>query len=75
MYWTSEIASVLGDAPWENGITKEELIDYAERNNAPRSLIEDLQALEDDGEPYYDFTDLVGEVPTSDYDFGWHNDD
>lgn len=75
MYWTSAIASVLGNAPWEGGITKEELIDYAERNNATPQLIEDLRALEDDGELYYELEDLVGEVPTSDQDFGWYDEE
>ncbi len=73
MYWTSTIASVLGDAPWEGGITKEELIDYAERNNVMPSLIEDLRALEDDGECYYNPQDLF-EVPTTDLDFGYTDD-
>jgi hypothetical protein len=75
MYWTSEIASVLGNAPWEGGISKEELIDYAERNGAPSSIMEDLRALEDDGELYYGFEDIGVESPTSDADYGYNGDD
>ena len=38
MNWTYEIASVLGSAPWEDGMTKAELIEFAERNGASRTL-------------------------------------
>ena len=75
MYWTSAVASFLGNAPWEGGITKEELVDYAERNGAPQTLLDDLRALEDDGEEYFDLEDLGIEVPTSDSDFGWYGEE
>lgn len=45
MNWTYEIASVLGSAPWEDGMTKAELIEFAERNGASRTLLEDLKEL------------------------------
>eukprot|EP01133_Synstelium_polycarpum_P014697 gene14697-17374_t len=47
MYWTLELASHLEDAPWP--ATKDELIDYGIRSGAPVEVIENLQALEDDG--------------------------
>jgi hypothetical protein len=50
MYWTLELASHLEDAPWP--ATKDELIDYAIRSGAPMEVIENLQELEDEGEPY-----------------------
>lgn len=50
MYWTLELASHLDEAPWP--ATREELIDYAERTGAPPEVIENLEELEDDGEPY-----------------------
>ena len=50
MYWTLELVSYLDDAPWP--ATKDELIDYAIRSGAPLEVIENLQELEDDGEPY-----------------------
>ena len=50
MYWTLELASYLEDAPWP--ATKDELIDYAIRSGAPLEVVENLQELEDDGEPY-----------------------
>ena len=50
MYWTLELASYLEDAPWP--ATNDELIDYAIRSGAPLEVVENLQELEDDGEPY-----------------------
>ncbi len=50
MYWTLELASYLEDAPWP--ATKEELIDYAIRTGAPLEVVENLQELEDDGQPF-----------------------
>ena len=50
MYWTLELASYLEDAPWP--ATKDELIDYSIRSGAPMEVVENLQALEDDGQPY-----------------------
>ncbi len=49
MYWTLELASKLEDAPWP--ATREELIDYAQRSGAPLEVIENLQEIEDEGEP------------------------
>lgn len=51
------------------------MIDYAERNGAPSSIMEDLRALEDDGELYYGFEDIGVESPTTDADYGYNNDD
>lgn len=75
MNWTYEIASVLGSAPWEDGMTKAELIEFAERNGASRTLLEDLKELEDTGDGFYDLEDLGIDVPTSDYEFGWNGDE
>ena len=50
MYWTLELASSLDDAPWP--ATKEELIDYATR--------------EDDGEIYESIEDIWPDYPTKD---------
>ncbi len=75
MNWTYEIASVLGSAPWEDGMTKAELIEFAERNGASRTLLDDLKELEDTGDGFYGLEDLGIEVPTSDYDFGWNGDE
>ena len=75
MYWTSELASALGNAPWDGGISKQELIDYAERNGASQSILDELAELDDDGELFYGLEDLVEEVPTSDDDFGWYDEE
>ena len=50
MYWTLELASYLEDAPWP--ASKDELIDFAMRTGAPLEVVENLQALEDEGEIY-----------------------
>ncbi|MCU0328290.1 MAG: DUF2795 domain-containing protein [Chitinophagales bacterium] len=65
MYWTIELASYLGDAPWP--ATKDELIDYALRSGAPHTVLENLQALEDDGEEIYEsIEDIWPDYPTQD---------
>ena len=50
MYWTLELAHHLEEAPWP--ATRDELIDYAIRSGAPLEVIENLQAMEDEGEIY-----------------------
>ena len=50
MYWTLELASYLSDAPWP--ATKDELIDYSIRTGAPLEVVENLQAIEDEGDLY-----------------------
>ena len=50
MYWTLELASYLEDAPWP--ATKDELIDFSIRTGAPSEVVENLQELEDDGNPH-----------------------
>ena len=62
MYWTLELASHLEDAPWP--ATKDELIDYAIRSGAPVEVIENLQDLEDDGEPYENIEEIWPDYPT-----------
>ena len=64
MYWTRELASSLGDAPWP--ASKEELIDYANRSGAPEEVIENLTELEDDGEVYESIEDIWPDYPTKD---------
>ncbi len=74
MYWSSTIASVLADAPWEGGMTKEELVDYAERNNAPSSFLEDIMEFDDD-EKFYGTGRYSERHTTTDENFGWHKDE
>ena len=56
MYWTIELASHLEDAPWP--ATREELIDYAERTGAPPQVIQNLEEIEDDGDPYEEMEEI-----------------
>jgi hypothetical protein len=72
MYWTLELASYLSDAPWP--ATKDELIDYAIRTGAPLEVVENLQALEDEGEVYEIIQEIWPDYPT-DEDFLWNEDE
>ena len=56
MYWTLELASYLEDAPW--AATKDELIDFSIRSGAPMEVVENLQELEDDGQPYENIEEI-----------------
>ena len=73
MYWTLELASKLEDAPWP--ATKDELIDYAQRSGAPMEVIENLQALEDEGDTYESIEDIWPDYPTNDEDFFFNEDE
>lgn len=75
MFWTLHLSTYLDDAPWENGITKSELIDYAERTGAPLTVIENLRELEDEEEKYYSIEDIWEDVPSTDGDFRWKEDE
>jgi hypothetical protein len=72
MYWTLELASYLEEAPWP--ASSDELIDYAIRSGAPLEVIENLQALEDDGELYESIEDIWEDYPTKD-DFFFDEDE
>ena len=72
MYWTLELASYLEDAPWP--ATKDELIDFAMRTGAPLEVVENLQALEDEGESYETIEDIWPDYPTKD-DFFFNEDE
>ncbi len=72
MYWTLELASHLEDAPWP--ATKDELIDYAIRSGAPMEVIENLQELEDEGEPYESIEEIWPDYPTRE-DFFFNEDE
>lgn len=72
MYWTLELASYLDDAPWP--ANREELIDYAKRSGAPLEVVENLQELEDDGQPYEHIEEIWPDYPTKE-DFFFHEDE
>ena len=71
MYWTLELASHLDHAPWP--ATRNELIDYAERSGAPLAVLENLEALEDDGDPYESMEEVWPDYSTA-QDF-YHEDE
>ena len=64
MYWTLELASYLIDAPWP--ATKDELIDFSIRSGAPMEVVENLQELEDDGDPFEGIDEIWPDYPTHD---------
>lgn len=72
MYWTLELASHLEDAPWP--ATRDELIDYAIRSGSPLEVIENLQAMEDEGETYEVIDDIWPDYPRKD-DFLFNEDE
>jgi len=72
MYWTLELASYLEDAPWP--ATKDELIDFSIRTGAPMEVVENLQELEDDGQPYENIEEIWPDYPTKD-DFLFNEDE
>ena len=61
MYWTLELASKLEDAPWP-------------RSGAPMEVVENLQEIEDEGEPYDSIEDLWPDYPTKE-DFFFNEDE
>ena len=73
MYWTFELATKLGDAPWP--ATKSELIDYAIRSGAPLAVIENLEELDDQGEEYDSIVGIWPECPIDLQDFTWDDDE
>ncbi len=72
MFWTLELASYLEDAPWP--ATKDELIDYSIRSGAPLEVVENLQELEDDGQPNESIEEIWPDNPTKD-DFFFNEDE
>ena len=72
MYWTLELASYLEDAPWP--ASKDELIDYSIRSGAPLEVVENLQELEDDGQPYENIEEIWLDYPTKE-DFFFNEDE
>lgn len=72
MYWTLELVSYLDDAPWP--ATKEQLLDFADREGLPSEVIENLQELEDDDQTYDSIEDIWPEYPTKE-DFLFNEDE
>ena len=60
------------DAPWP--ATKEEIIDYALRTGAPMEVVENLEALEDEGEIYESIEEIWPDYPTEE-DYLWNEDE
>ena len=54
--------------------TKDELIDYSIRSGAPLEVVENLQELEDDGQPYENIEEIWPDYPTKE-DFFFNEDE
>jgi hypothetical protein len=63
---------ILEDAPWP--ASKDELIDFAMRTGAPLEVVENLQALEDEGESYDTIEEIWPDYPTKE-DFFFNEDE
>ncbi|MGB2100606.1 MAG: DUF2795 domain-containing protein, partial [Flavobacteriaceae bacterium] len=53
---------------------KDELIDFAIRTGAPLEVVENLQAIEDEGEIYESIDEIWPDYPTDD-DYLWNEDE
>ncbi|MFH1197652.1 MAG: DUF2795 domain-containing protein [bacterium] len=73
MIWTVELASYLDDAPWP--VTKEELLDYADRIGAPLEVLENLKEVEDNEEVFESIEDIWPDYPSDDEFFYSDEDD
>ena len=60
MYWTIELIGHLAEAPFP--CTKNDLIEYAQRNGLPDEVIENLEGLET-GEMYHGLDDIWPDRP------------
>ena len=66
------ISIYLSDAPWP--ATKDELIDYSIRTGAPLEVVENLQAIEDEGDTYESIEEIWPDYPTEE-DFLWNEEE
>ncbi len=72
MYWNLELASYLDDAPWP--ATKGELLDYAYRTGAPMEVIENIEELEEEEDPFESMEEIWPDYP-SDADFFYNEEE
>lgn len=75
MVWTLELATYLNEAPWEEGATKSELIDYAERTGAPSTVIENLKEIEYEDDLFYSIEDIWDDIPSAGDYSNWDKDE
>ncbi len=52
MIWTVELAATLEEAPWP--ASRNELIEWAERNGCPQQVIDNLYELDEEDETPYE---------------------
>ena len=61
MYWNLELITYLKDAPWP--ANKKELIEYANRAALPHEVLENLNALDDEGLTFEGLEELWPDYP------------
>lgn len=66
LFYRTKLVDVLDGT---NSLTKEEVLEYAERYGAPRAALDLLNEL-DEEEVYEDVRDIWPDMPTSDEEFG-----
>ncbi len=73
MFWTPELATFLEDAPWP--ATREELLDYTNRNGSPLQVIENIMELDENDELIEGIEDLWPEYEDVTSEEYFYNDD
>jgi hypothetical protein len=73
MFWTPELAQYLDDAPWP--ATKEELLDYANRNGSPQQVIDNLKELDENDDLIEGMEELWPEYEDTLNEEYFYNDD
>ncbi|GAB5466884.1 MAG: DUF2795 domain-containing protein [Candidatus Kapaibacteriales bacterium] len=73
MFWTPELAKFLEEAPFP--ATKEELIDFANRNGSPYQVLDNLYELDDTDELIEGMEDLWNEYEDMASEEYFYNDD
>lgn len=72
-YWDLQLISELADCPFP--VTKEELLEYANRTGASEQVIENIKELDDEDEIYESLSDVWPELPSSAEDFFFNEEE
>lgn len=73
MFWTPELAAFLEAAPWP--ATREELLDYINRNGSPMQVIDNIMELDETDELIEGIEDLWPEYEDISSEEYFYNDD
>lgn len=73
MFWTPELAKFLEDAPWP--ATRDELLDYTNRNGSPQQVIDNIAELDNTDELIEGIEDLWADYEDVSNEEYFYNDD